>query len=272
MNIKYLYKDGKRYCLTMSYDDCPPDDGRLLDLFNKYHIKGTFHLISAKIKEGYWISPSQVRDVYAGHEVSCHSLTHPFLDNIPKEQILYEMLEDKKNLEAMCGYPVRGMSYPNGIVTPDTLEILRAIGIVYGRTTIPNNNFKAPQDFLQWNPTCHHRENIIARIDDFKDSYRAKNACSLFYIWGHSFEFPRNTENNSWAMIEEFCDKFTATFEDQAWYATNIEIYDYLTAQRNLIFSTDCTMVQNNAAQSVWLSVDGETVEVKPGALMRLGE
>jgi len=272
MNIKYLYKDGKRKALTMSYDDCPPEDGRLIELFNRYHIKGTFHIISARLaKDNYWITPAQLREVYAGHEISCHSLTHPFLDQIPKDQMLYEMLEDKKNLEAMCGYPVRGMSYPNGIVNKEILEVLRTIGIVYGRTTIATNGFKLPEDFLQWNPTCHHRYDIIDKIADFKDGYYGKNACPLFYVWGHSFEFPRNEGNNSWSMIEEFCDKFTATFEDTVWYATNIELYDYITALRGLAFSVDRTMVVNNAAQTVWLSVDGETVEVKPG-LTKLGE
>ena len=63
MNIKYLYKDGKRKALTMSYDDCPPEDSRLVELFNRYHIKGTFHMISAKIKDGFWITPAQVLEV-----------------------------------------------------------------------------------------------------------------------------------------------------------------------------------------------------------------
>ena len=66
-------------------------------------------------------------------------------------------------------------------------------------------------------------------------------------------------------MMEEFCDKFTATFEDTVWYATNIEIYDYVTALRALELSADRTMVLNNSAMSVWLEVDGTPVEIKPG-------
>ncbi|MBQ8508964.1 MAG: polysaccharide deacetylase family protein [Clostridia bacterium] len=265
MKIRYLYQGGKKRCLTMSYDDCPPEDIRLVELFNKYHIKGTFHLISNKLRDTYCITPEQVKTVYAGHEVSCHSLTHPFFDQIPKEELMYEMLEDKRNLEAMCGYPVRGMSYPNGIITEDVLTCLKACGFVYARTAASSENFKLPQDFMQWTGTCHHSHDIISKIEQFRSSYYAANASPLFYIWGHSFEFPRNTENNSWAMIEEFCDKFTATFEDSVWYATNIEIYDYITAQRSLSFSVDRTMVYNGAAISVWLDVDGQPVEVKPG-------
>lgn len=263
MRIKYLYKDGKKKALTMSYDDCAVHDRRLVEIFNKYHIKGTFHLISERMMhENSEIKLSDIPVLYAGHEVSCHSLTHPFFDQIPKEELLHEMLEDKLTLEKACGYPVRGMSYPNGIITEDVLNCLRVLGFKYGRSTISTNGFKLPADFMQWTPTCHHSGNIIGKIDEFRNAYYA---LPLFYIWGHSFELPRNTPTSSWEMMEEFCDKFTATFEDTVWYATNIEIYDYVTALRALELSADRTMVLNNSAMSVWLEVDGTPVEIQPG-------
>lgn len=263
MKIKYLYKGGLKKALTMSYDDCPAYDLRLLEIFNKYHIKGTFHLISSRLGDpGSPISFDNAAEIYSGHEISAHSLTHPFFDQISKQEMLYEMLEDKKNLESVCGYPVRGMSYPNGIVNEDILNCLRVCGFQYGRTTIATNSFRLPNDFLQWTPTCHHSGDIIGKIEQFKNAYYA---LPLFYIWGHSFEFPRNTENNSWQMIEEFCDKFTATFEDPVWYATNIEIFDYVTALKGLSFSADRTMVWNPSGMSVWIEVDQTPFEVKPG-------
>lgn len=201
----------------------------------------------------------EIPTLYAGHEVSCHSLTHPFFDQIPKEELLYEMLEDKKRLEAACGYPVRGMSYPNGIVNDDVLTCLKACGFVYARTAGSSENFKLPSDFMQWTGTCHHSHDISGKIEAFRTAYYA---LPLFYIWGHSFEFARD---NSWNIMEDFCDKFTDTFGDTVWYATNIEIYDYITALRRLSFSADRTMVQNVSAETVWLEVNGAPVEIKPG-------
>ena len=199
MRIKYLYKDGKKRALTMSYDDCAVHDRRLVEIFNKYHIKGTFHLISERMMhENSGIKLSDIPVLYAGHEVSCHSLTHPFFDQIPKEELLHEMLEDKLTLEKACGYPVRGMSYPNGIITEDVLNCLKVLGFKYGRSTISTNGFKLPADFMQWTPTCHHSGNIIGKIDEFKNAYYA---LPLFYIWGHSFELPRNTHTSSWEMM-----------------------------------------------------------------------
>ncbi len=266
MNIQYLYPGGRQKALTMSYDDGAVHDARLIEIFNKYHIKATFHLISGRIQASdSWIKPQELKTVYAGHEISAHSLNHPFFDAIPREQLLYEMIEDKKFLESACGYPVRGMSYPNGVVNEDVMNCIKACGFVYARTAGSTEEFKLPADFMMWEGTCHHSHDIIGKIDLFRDSWYGKFGTPLFYIWGHSFELARNTANNSWAMIEEFCDKFTATFEDKVWYATNIEIYDYLSGLRRMQFSADRTMVFSDCAQSLWISVDGEPVEIKPG-------
>lgn len=45
ISTKY-FKDKKTKALTMSYDDGTFEDYRLVELFNKYGIKSTFHLNS----------------------------------------------------------------------------------------------------------------------------------------------------------------------------------------------------------------------------------
>ena len=52
---------------------------------------------------------------------------------------------------------------------------------------------------------------------------------------------------------------------DDIWYATNIEIVDYLKSYELLKFSASLKFVINPLAHSVWLSVDGKIVEVKGG-------
>lgn len=77
------FKDGKRHCLTFSYDDGTIHDERLVEIFNRYGVKGTFHLNSGLLGEKGYIRPGQVHDLYRGHEVSCHSVSHPFPNAIP---------------------------------------------------------------------------------------------------------------------------------------------------------------------------------------------
>ena len=66
-------------------------------------------------------------------------------------------------------------------------------------------------------------------------------------------------------MIEEFCKLVGG--RDDIWYATNIEIYDYIKAQRSLIVSVDGKTVYNPSGQEVWFSCTDtkKAYSVKPG-------
>ena len=82
--LKYLYPQGRPKALTMSYDDGVTQDRRLVAIFNRYGIRGTFHLNSALLGTGNRIQPEEVADLYAGHEVSCHSArTTPISNGSP---------------------------------------------------------------------------------------------------------------------------------------------------------------------------------------------
>ena len=56
----------------------------------------------------------------------------------------------------------------------------------------------------------------------------------LFYLWGHSYEFD---ENKNWNVIENFFKKLEK--RDDIWYASNIEIYNYIRAYESLDFSLE---------------------------------
>lgn len=256
-----LYPGGKTRALTMSYDDGRDHDRRLVEIFNRNGIKGTFHLNSSRLGLDHYVTAEEVATLYAGHEVSVHTLTHPFLELTTTEELVWEVMEDRRNLEALVGYPVRGMSYPYGTWNQKVVDQLRALGIVYSRTTQPTNNFITPDNFLTWHPTCKHTGGIMTKLEAFRT---CRWPGSLFYVWGHSFEF---ANDNNWDLIEEFCA--AAGGDEDTWYATNIEIYDYVMAQRALTLSADRTMAYNPSAVSVWLSVDKTPVECKPGVVTK---
>ena len=85
-------------------------------------------------------------------------------------------------------------------------------------------------------------------------------AGTMFYLWGHSYEF---VTNNNWEVIEEFAKKMGGN--DSIWYATNIEIYDYVQAYNHLVFSADAKTVHNPTATEIFFDTDGKLVSVKPG-------
>ena len=75
-------------------------------------------------------------------------------------------------------------------------------------------------------------------------------------------------ENNNWHIIEEFAS-YTGNRTD-VWYATNIEIYDYVKAYERLQTSYDKKIVHNPSNIDVWFDVYGEVYCVKSGETLKL--
>ena len=57
---------------------------------------------------------------------------------------------------------------------------------------------------------------------------------------------------------------------EDIWYATNIQVYDYVTAYERLQYSTDGSLVYNPTVTDVWLSRDGKRWCVKAGETLEL--
>lgn len=266
MKISFdLWAEGKRKALTLSYDDGNYADRQLVDIMDRYGIRGAFHLNSPRLGNENALAKEEVKELFKNQEVSVHTVNHPFTEFVPDDVLLLEVQEDRKALEDLVGYPVKGMSYPQGSYNENTARKLEEFGIVYSRTTKATNNFNIPEDFMKWHPTCHHKvEDLMEKAKAFKEIERLGRPW-LFYVWGHSYEF--NREDN-WNIIEEFCEYMSG--DESIWYATNIEIYNYLRDLKRLEFSADCKMVQNPTATTLWFSVDGNKISVEPGKIKLL--
>lgn len=258
----------------MSYDDGREPDKKLISILNKNGIKGTFHLNSGLLKDapptqndiyGLRIPTEEIIEVYKGHEVSCHTLTHPTIARSPIAHVAKEILEDREKLEDIIGYTVRGLSYPNGSYSEEIKKMLPGLGIEYGRVVNTTGTFDMPRDFLEWKATCRHADpNLLKYANDFL-ALSKKQYMYMFYVWGHSYEFPRD---NNWDLIEKFCEKLGN--RNDIWYATNIEIVDYLKACNNLQFSVNGNFVFNPSFESVWISVDEKIYEIPGGEQITL--
>ena len=127
------------------------------------------------------------------------------------------------------------------------------------------NGFSLPSDFMEWKATCHHKHNLMQFGESFKALYK-KQYLYMMYVWGHSYEFD---SDDNWSLIEEFCAMIGG--QDDIWYATNIEIVDYMDVFARLQFAADLSFVYNPSAQSAWLVVnDDNIVEVKGGTTVDL--
>lgn len=260
----HVYPGGKKRIVTMSYDDGHERDIRLIELFNKYGIKATFHLNAGRFNS---LSDEQLEEVksrYRGHEVACHTVSHGWAQRMPLPSLVGEVIEDRRFWERTIGCPIVGMSYPSSAhsVTSDVKSTLHSCGIVYSRTTLSTFKFYLPDDFLAWNPTCHHKD-ALPLCDQFIANLDSEWTYPLFYIWGHSHEL--RTEED-WAHIEAILQRLGNN--DKIWYATNIDIYNYINAQKQLQISVDERTFCNPTAIDVWVERDKKDIIHIPAGKM----
>lgn len=263
-NIYTCFPGGRHKALTFSYDDGREEDRRLVELFNRHGLRGTFNLNSGIVSDPQRIPLSEYASLYQGHEVACHTALHPTISRCPLEQVARQVLEDRMALEDLTGRPVRGLAYPNGSYSKQIMELLPMLGIRYARVVPTTGKFEMPENWFEWAGTCHHNGDLVKRGEDFLSRFKTQYL-NLMYVWGHSYEF---TMHNNWQVMEDFCALVAG--HEEIWYATNIEIVDYMEAADRLQFTAAGDKVFNPSACAVWLEVDGRKVEVPGGALAAL--
>ena len=226
--------NGKMKAVTFSFDDGTIQDVRLVELLNKYGLKATFNLNSGYLGvrgqepwRGYvgfdHVSASMVKTLYDGHEVAVHTLTHCALTQQNEETIIRQIEEDRKALEALCGYDVVGMAYPWGAGQEPVTGIVRAYTpIQYARTAAQTLDFSVQREnLLMWNPTIYW---ISERLEEVVNHFLEiqSNELQLLSIWGHSYELDENLETIDWVKIEKIFQKISG--QADIFYGTNREV------------------------------------------------
>ncbi len=247
------FPNGKSRAMTFSYDDGIPADLRLVELLNKYGVKCTFNINTAFYDNGKEpdnrLKKSQIKEIAENPlcEIACHGHTHPYYNALPMATVTNDIIVNRKNSEAITDKIVRGFAYPYGPFNETSEAALKAANIVYARTTKSTKAFDLPENWLQWHPTCHHRD-CLELFDEFILSDNKKwHAPKLMYVWGHTYEFDNN---NNWELIEELLEK--ATKEEDIWFATNMEIVEYVEAFKELVFSADGNTIYNPTRFDFW--------------------
>lgn len=268
MKHRFLrFPGGKMKAVTFSYDDGIKEDIQLAALFDKYNLKATFNLSSHRIG-GAHLTPEEIQThlIDRGHEIAVHGASHLAPGKLRPIEGIREVLECRTELENMFGIIVRGMAYPNsgitvfenGMTYETVKNYLQQLDIAYARTLAGDNNrFELPNDWHAWMPNAHHdNDKIFEYIEEFvgivndESVYYAARQPRMFYIWGHSYEFEHN---GNWDRMEEICKRLAG--REDSWYATNMEIYDYVTAYRSLVFSADGKRVYNPTDKEIWFEI-----------------
>lgn len=226
---------GKMKAVTFSYDDGVTQDQRLIGLFNRYGLQGTFNLNSgllgqpgSLLREDVTVAhvkprPCEIRHIYAGHEIAAHTLTHPMLTKLPEDEVVRQVEEDRLALSDLAGYEVVGMAYPGGGVNFDARVagiIREKTGVRYARTTVSSGGFAPQRDLYAFQPTVYHHHGLDEMMR-LGEAFLAADAQEpmLLYVWGHAYEFDIFDD---WARMEDFCRMISG--HPDVFYGTNREV------------------------------------------------
>lgn len=120
---------------TCSIDDGHPLDLRTAGLLAKHGLEATFY-IPVQNREGpHVLGRQELRELGQRFEIGSHTFEHCFLKYLTPEQASFQVREGKARLEELLGKPIAGFCYPGGKYLRQHVDLVRAAGFRYARTT-----------------------------------------------------------------------------------------------------------------------------------------
>ena len=270
--MRKLYPDGKRKAFNITYDDGVLQDVPFITMLNRYGIKGTFNLNSELMRTGFtWrhecgmditrLRQSEIGNLYEGHEIASHTLTHPYMDSLPDEELYRQLGEDKRNLEAMFGREVAGFAVPFDYYDDRIARCAEKCGFEYARTSDVTLSYTPCRDWYHWKTGVYHvMPELVPYVEGF---LKTNEELALCQIVGHSYDL---FTENLWDTIESICANIGE--HDEIWKCTHLELIRYLKAMERAEVSD--TEIKNYSGLQLWFSVDGNTISLNPGQIIKL--
>lgn len=112
----------------------------LLELLDAMSIQATLFTIAEDLD-----SPAKrellEEAVRRGHDIASHTITHPRLNTLSREDKTVEIRESRARLEQALGVSVTGFRAPSFSIDRECLELLEEAGYEYDSSVFPNDRF-----------------------------------------------------------------------------------------------------------------------------------
>ena len=107
------------------------------------------------------MTQEQVKDLaIRGMEIGAHTVSHPNLKWLDRENLRAELALSKTKLEDITEVPVISVSYPFGLYNPKVIEIAKEVGFKIAVTTVhdffvnPKRLFECPRILVYPYDSC----------------------------------------------------------------------------------------------------------------------
>src|SRR5258708_25326671 len=125
-------------CITFD-DGCETDLIAAAPVLREFGFNATFYLTAGFLGTPGYLTTTQVPDLDAqGFQIGCHSMTHPYLSDLPEPELKREVVDAKLQIEAIVGHLIEHFSCPGGRYDRRTLQMARLAGFA----TVANSQFR----------------------------------------------------------------------------------------------------------------------------------
>jgi peptidoglycan/xylan/chitin deacetylase (PgdA/CDA1 family) len=126
-------ENGRHVCFT--FDDGTFDHYRASEILAAHGLPGTFFIVAGWLNSEGYLSTSQLADMARkGHRIGSHSVNHPNLTTLMRQELVDELSESKRCLESHSGQIVDWFAAPRGIYSIRTITTARSLGYKVFRT------------------------------------------------------------------------------------------------------------------------------------------
>lgn len=269
--IRRCYPYGKAKAFNVTYDDGVVQDARFVELLNRYGLKGTFNLNAALMEQGFeWVhengmvvkrlTPMDAVGLYDVHEIASHTMTHPYLHDKAESEILWELSEDKRRLEAYFGREVAGFAVPFDYYDDRIARCVQACGFEYGRMSEESRGYSPWEKRYFWRAGIFH---LSPELESYVDGFlNTDEELALCQIVGHSYDLDAE---DMWDTVESIFRRISTA--DDILPMTHIELVRYLEAMKKAVITEE--YVHNPSNMELWFRMDGKTFLMRPGERMQ---
>lgn len=126
-------------CITFD-DGCESDLIAAAPVLRAAGFHATFYITAGFLGTPGYLNRDQLRQLDAqGFEIGCHSMTHPYLPDLPEPELKREIVDAKLEIEQILGHAIEHFSCPGGRYDGRTLEMARGAG--FG--SVANSRFRS---------------------------------------------------------------------------------------------------------------------------------
>lgn len=148
--IIHRLESGKRYVIITVDDGYRDNFELLLPMLKKYQFKAVIYAVTNESYNRWDVeneeTPEKSVDLMSHNqlkqmsesgfvEIGGHTLTHPHLDTLTKDQQAIEIFDNKKTLEQLIGKPLTSFAYPYGRLNQDSKDLAKEAGYHFSVAT-----------------------------------------------------------------------------------------------------------------------------------------